>query len=190
MKFLVIYGSYRQTRVGIRAATYVHQQLEARGHQSTLIDAQAVALPTLDRMYKEFPAGTAPANMETLAGQIREADGFVVVTGEYNHLPPPGLLNLLDHYLEQWFWRPSAIVSYSQGQFGGVRAAAHLRDALAELGMPAIPSAFSIPRVQKAFDEKAVPAEESTQKFAKRFLDEFEWFAKALAHQRESGVPY
>ena len=57
---------------------------------------------------------------------------FAIVSGEYNHGIPPGLKNLLDHFLEEYFFRPSAIVCYSAGQFGGVRAAMQLR---AECGL-------------------------------------------------------
>lgn len=144
----------------------------------------------LDRMYKEYPKGGAPAELETLAGEIRAADGVVVVTGEYNHAPPPALVNLLDHFLEEWFWRPSAIVSYSAGSFGGVRAASHLRDMLAELGMPAIPSSLPVPAVQNAFADDGTPHDATWDRRSKRFLDELEWYARAFAAERARGVPY
>ena len=91
---LVFYGSYRSDRAGIRLAEYVTRRLAARGAEAELIDAQRVGLPMLDRMYKEHPPGGAPAAMETLAQQIRAADGFVFVTGEYNWGVQPGLKNL------------------------------------------------------------------------------------------------
>ena len=147
-------------------------------------------LPLLDRMYKEYPKGTAPEPLERLAGEIRAGDGVVVVTGEYNHSTPPALANLLDHFLEEWFWRPSAIVSYSQGSFGGVRAASHLRDMLAELGMPAIPSSMPVPFVQKAFADDGAPLDPRWDQRAARFLDELEWYARAFAAERARGVPY
>ncbi|MFC7693156.1 NADPH-dependent FMN reductase [Paeniroseomonas aquatica] len=81
---LVLYGSYRADRAGIRLARYLVAAFAARGAQAELIDAQAIGLPMLDRMYKEYPAGTAPEPLETLAGKIRRADAFVFVTGEYN----------------------------------------------------------------------------------------------------------
>ena len=134
----VLYGSVRRDRQGIRAARFVEQQIESRGHTPTLIDALAVELPLLDRMYKEYDAGQAPANLESMARVLKASDGFIVVSGEYNHGIPPALKNMLDHFLEEWFWRPSAIASYSQGSYGGVRAAMQLRMTLAELGMPSI----------------------------------------------------
>ena len=120
-KLLVFYGSYRATRVGIRLASFVTAELRARGADAELIDAREVGLPILDRMYKEFPAGSAPPAMEALARKIRAADGFVFVVGEYNWGPQPGLKNLTDHFLEEWFWRPAAIVSYSPGRLAGPR---------------------------------------------------------------------
>ena len=49
-----------------------------------LIDAKAVGLPIMDRMYKEYPPGEAPTQMQDLAARIRQADAFVFVVGEYN----------------------------------------------------------------------------------------------------------
>ena len=117
-RILVFYGSYRSDRMGIRLAQFVVEGLRGRGDDVELIDAKAVGLPMLDRMYKEYPKGEAPAALETLAGQIRDADGFVFITGEYNWGIQPGLKNLTDHFLEEWFWRPAAIASYSAGRLG------------------------------------------------------------------------
>ena len=187
----VLYGSYRCDRQGIRAVRFIEEQLKARGHTPTLLDAMELNLPLLDRMYKEHPKGGAPPVLERMADTIRAADGFVVVTGEYNQGIPPGLKNMLDHFLEEWFWRPSAIVSYSQGAFAGVRAAILLRITLAELGMPAISSTLPVPQVHKAFNEAGVPADpEAWARRSKKFLDEFDWHMAALQAQRAKGVPY
>src|SRR3546814_1041694 len=107
---------------GIKLARWLVDAIDARGDRAELIDAKAVGLPMLDRMYKEYPKGEAPAAMEELAGKIRAADGFLFVTGEYNWGPQPGLKNLTDHFLEEWFWRPVAIACYSAGSIAGVRA--------------------------------------------------------------------
>src|SRR5205807_84651 len=134
LEMLVIYGSVRSGRQGIKAARFVAETCRARGHRATLIDPMDDRLPLLDRMYKEYPPGQAPEVLERLAGAIKGADAFVIVSGEYNHSIPPALSNLLDHFLEEYFWRPSGIVCYSAGGFGGVRAAVQLRAMLAELG--------------------------------------------------------
>lgn len=83
-QILVIYGSYRSERLGIRLADFIVAGLRARGESAELIDAKAVGLPMLDRMYKEYAKGSAPPAMETLAAKIRAAAAFIFVVGEYN----------------------------------------------------------------------------------------------------------
>jgi NAD(P)H-dependent FMN reductase len=187
----VLLGSVRSDRDGIKAARFVIRQLAERGHEPVLVDPLELRLPLLDRMYKEYEQGRAPDTLEDLARLYRRADGFVVVSAEYNQSFPPALKNLLDHFLEEYFWRPSAIVSYSAGRFGGVRAAVALRPVLGELGMPSIPSYLSIPTIGRSLSEDGEAQEAWIEKSAGRFLSEFEWYAEALAAKREAGpVPY
>jgi NAD(P)H-dependent FMN reductase len=185
LRLLVVYGSVRTARQGIRAARFVVSECRARGHAATLVDPLEHPLPLLDRMYKEYPKGTAPEVLERLAALIIPADAVVVVSGEYNHSIPPALTNLLDHFLEEWFWKPSAIVCYSAGAFGGVRAAMQLRMLLGELGMASIPSIFPVPRVQDAFDDDGTPRDAKTHDRVQKFLDELDWYAWALRTARE-----
>jgi len=191
MNFVLIFGSVRSERQGIRVVRYLERTLSARGHRMTTIDPEVYQLPILDKMYKEYPKGTAPAPLEELAALYRAADGFLIVTGEYNHSMPPALTNLLDHFLEEYFWRPSAIACYSGGQFGGVRAAVQLRATLCELGMPSIPSLFPVPKVSEAFGEDGTPSDKGgvERRFA-RFASELEWYAEAMKARRERGTPY
>lgn len=191
LKIVILVGSVRSDRQGIKAARFVEASLCARGHDVTLVDPMAVGLPLLDRMYKEYAKGDAPRVLDDLAALYRSADAFVVVTGEYNHSIPPALSNLLDHFLEEYFFRPSAIVCYSSGAFGGVRAAMQLRAMLCELGMPSIPSLFPVPSIQNVFDDRGAPRDVApVQRRFARFAAELEWYAGALSEARKSGVPY
>lgn len=190
LSIAVLLGSMRRDRIGIRPARFVLAEAARRGHRATLVDALELGLPLLDRMYKEHPAGEAPGQLEELARLFRAVDAFVIVAGEYNHGIQPGLKNLLDHFLEEYFWRPSAIVCYSVGMFGGVRAAMQLRMTLCELGMPSIPSLLPVPRAGKILAEDGTPADEVFTKRAGRFFDELEWYARALAAERAKGTPY
>ncbi len=170
----IIYGSVREARAGIRVVRFLTAALRRRGHTTTVVDAAEQRLPLLDRMYKEYERGSAPKVLEDLAELYRKVDAFAIVSGEYNNGIPPALKNLLDHFLEEHFFRPSAVVCYSAGQFGGVRAAMHLR-ALAELGMPSIASLLPVPRVQDAFTPSGDPTDPAFEGRCERFLREFEW---------------
>jgi NAD(P)H-dependent FMN reductase len=186
LKTAVVYGSVRSARQGIKAARFIVNKLEARGHDVELIDPMERQLPLLDRMYKEYGDGEAPPAMESIASVFHEADGFIIVSGEYNHSIPPVLKNLLDHFQPEYHYKPSGIVTYSAGPFAGLRGLANLRAILGELGTPSIPSVFPISKVQNAFDEDGEALEEAYDDRVGRFLDEFEWYSRALRAGRQA----
>lgn len=186
----VIYGSVRTERQGIKAARFIVRELERRGAEAVLVDPMEKRLPLLDRMYKEFPRGQAPPPLEELADLFRRADGFAIVSGEYNNGIPPALKNLLDHFLEEYFWRPAGIVCYSGGRWGGVRGAMQLRMSLAEMGMVTIPSLLPTAFVGKAFMDDGTPTDPKTTEYSGAFFDEFFWYVEALRERRKTGVPY
>ncbi|MBZ5876357.1 NADPH-dependent FMN reductase [Chromohalobacter israelensis] len=191
-RILVFYGSYRSDRAGIRLADYIVYALKHRGADAELIDAKAVDLPMLDRMYKEYPKGEAPAPMEDLAVKIRAADGFVFVTGEYNWGMQPGLKNLTDHFLEEWFWRPAGIVSYSAGRLGGAHANLAWHGTLAEMGMVVISSTVAVGQIANTLDEDGTPVGDAGKSFERafgRFADDLTWWIEASKRQREHRAP-
>jgi NAD(P)H-dependent FMN reductase len=185
LKLVVFYGSVRSQRQGIRAARFIVDACRERGHDVALIDPVEFQVPLLDKMYKEYAPGEAPEVLQRMQRLIAPADACIVVSGEYNHGVPPALSNLLDHFLEEYFWKPSAIVCYSAGAFGGVRAAMALRCMLAEMGMSSIPSILPVPKVQSAFDESGAPKDPALRKRTEKFLVELEWYARALKAPRE-----
>ncbi len=189
---LVLYGSYRSDRMGIRLADYVVSGFRARGVDAELVDAKAVDLPMLDRMYKEHPKGNAPAAMEALAQKIRRADAFVFVTGEYNWGPQPGLKNLTDHFLEEWFWRPAGIASYSAGRFSGVRAGTVWHGILSEMGMVVISSTLAVGPISQTLDADGKPTGsggDALNRSFVRFADDLAWWTEAARDQRARKAP-
>jgi len=191
-RILVLYGSYRSDRMGIRLAQFVVEGLRKRGDEVELIDARAVGLPMLDRMYKEHRKGEAPAALEKLAGQIRDADGFVFITGEYNWGIQPGLKNLTDHFLEEWFWRPAAIASYSAGRLSGVRAATAWHGTLSEMGMVVISSTIAVGPIAQTLSEQGEPTGEGGKALERafpRFADDLAWWVEAAKAQRARQPP-
>jgi NAD(P)H-dependent FMN reductase len=191
-RILVFYGSYRSDRMGIRLAQFVVEGLRGRGENVELIDARAVGLPMLDRMYKEYPKGAAPAALERLAGQIRDADGFVFITGEYNWGIQPGLKNLTDHFLEEWFWRPAAIASYSGGRLSGARASTAWHGTLSEMGMVVISSTIAVGPISQTLSADGKPLGEGGKALEyafPRFADDLDWWIEAAKLQRARKTP-
>jgi NAD(P)H-dependent FMN reductase len=191
-RILVLYGSYRSDRAGIRLANYLVNGLNARGNDAQLVDAREIGLPMLDRMYKEFAPGEAPLAMHQLAERIRGADAFLFVAGEYNWGVQPGLKNLTDHFLEEWFWRPAAVASYSAGRLSGVRANLAWHGTLSEMGMVVIPSTVAVGPISGTLDEEGGPigdAGRALDRAFARFADDLAWWTAAAKHQRECAPP-
>lgn len=191
-RILVFYGSYRSDRLGVRLAKFLVEGLQARGEDVEFIDAKAIGLPMLDRMYKEYPSGSAPEPLEALAREIRQADAFVFVSGEYNWGVQPGLKNLTDHFLEEWFWRPAAIASYSLGRLAGTRASYAWRNTLSEMGMVVISSTLTVGPIREVLDEAGKPAGDGGAALHRafvRFADDLAWWTDAAKAQHARRPP-
>ena len=164
------------------------KKLKERNHDVSLLDPVELKLPFLDKMYKEIKS--PPENLKKLYKVIVEADGYIPVTPEYNHSTSSAMKNTLDYLLEEYFFKPSAIVSYSAGPFGGILTGNHLRQILAEMGSPAIPSQLPISRVQDVFGENGDLKDQNYDRRFKKFIEEFEWYIDAFSEQRKKGTPY
>ena len=191
----VLQGSTRSERMGDRAAKWVVAQLKARGHEAHLVDAAVLELPLLDKMWKQVKNSEDPADrdlkakLKPLADLYERVDGFAIVCAEYNHSVAPGLTNLIDYFLEEYFYRPSAIIGYSTTPFGGMRAAMQLRALLPETGMGSIPTIQPIPAVDKALSAEGVALTQELVENSGKFFDEFEWYMMALKLGREKQDP-
>lgn len=190
----ILFGSYREPANGTRIVRYLEKQLQQRPHTVTTVLAKEWDLPILDKMYKEYEAGQAPEKLEKLREIIVNTDLFLVVSGEYNHTIQPGLTNLMFHFLEEYRFKTAGIVSYSPGGFGGARMAVHLRAPLAEMGLITIPSMLTVPGIHKSLTIEGthtdVQAGQSLDQFAGKFLDEAEWYARALKQALTQSKPY
>ena len=195
MVVAVIQGSVRSERMGARVARWVVGELGKRGHEAVLVDTAKLELPLIDKMWKEIKDTTGPEHAELrnklrpLAELFDRVDGFAICSAEYNHAPPPALINLMDHFLAEYAYRPSAIVCYSVSQFGGVRAAMQLRSFLAEVGLSSIPSLQPVPNVAASLSEEGVALTQDLAEKAGKFFDEFDWYMTALKLGREAKDP-
>jgi len=158
--------------------------------ETTIVDSKEYEPPFLDLMHKEYADGEAPKAMEDIHKILKASDGFVIVSGEYNHSIPAVLKNMLDHFQSEYYFKPSAIVSYSAGSFGGLRVAMHLRAVLAELGMSSIPTIFPVSDIYNSIDKDGNSVDDFYNQRVGRFINEFKWYANALKEQRKLGLPY
>ena len=162
MKFLVFLGTVRNStppkpaRLGERvskACINCLQKLYGE-HEIELIDALDYPMDPVFKPHFSYPKSKVPEVLNTLAEKIKSADGYIMISPEYNHSMSPALANLLNHFGSSLFaYKPSAIVTYSAGQWGGMRAAVGMRTYLSELGCLPVSAMIHVPKAQEAFDE-------------------------------------
>ncbi|CAE7154053.1 fba [Symbiodinium pilosum] len=137
-------------------------------------------------------AGTQP-KMDEMAATIKAADGYVVVTAEYNHSLPPALTSLMGHFGgSNYKCKPSCIVTYSPGPWAGMRAAMAARPFLSELGCIPVSKLAAFPAPAELFDEEGAPKdpEHRMLKQLPAMVGELEWMALAMKKMRDTaGLP-
>ena len=190
LKAAIIYGSVRSDRQGIKLVKFLVKQLEEKGIESQIIDPMEFQLPLLDKMYKEYAEDEVPLSMQMVHNILVNVDGYILVSGEYNHSIPPALSNLLDHFQSEYYFKPAALAVYSAGGFGGARVLPQLRTIVGELGMVSTSSVFYVARVQDAFDDNGKDKTKEFEARSKTFINEFEWYLKTLKNGQQYEKPY
>lgn len=186
--------------LGPRVTKFVVQSLERRGHEVTLIDPRTLNLKLLERPEFSYARSQVPPELKSTRDSLEKADAYVAITPEYNHAPSPALLNILNHFGSSVFsFKPSAIVSYSAGQWGGTRAAIALRPVLSELGCLPVSAMVHIPKAQQVLhdDGTIIVAQqqqdddkEQWQGYVDRCLSQLEWWGAASQSHRAIVDPF
>ena len=183
---LVILGSTREGRRGETVARWFAGLAGERDDlTSELVDLRDWPFPFLSARVPPSRGLYEDPLTIAWAAKVASADGFVLVTPEYNHGYPAVLKNALDVIFAEWSRKPVSFVGYG-GSAGGVRAVEQLRQVAVELGLAPLRRQVTIARVGGAFDETGRPREEYHDASAGRLLDELAWWARALAAARDS----
>jgi NAD(P)H-dependent FMN reductase len=194
LKLQIIVGSTRPTRAADTVLPWVSKRAsEHPAFSVEVVDLREWELP----MFGEHMGSIGDFNDPTYSDpvvrrwnkKIAEADGYLVITPEYNHSVPGVLKNAIDNVFLSFAMRnkPLASVSYSGGIAGGTRAIEHL--ALIAVEAEAVPlrNSVIIPLVGSAFDEEGVPVNPATEIALEIVLDDLEWWAGILRAARQAG---
>lgn len=132
-KIGIIVGSTRPNRFGPQVANWISSLAADYGHaEFELVDIADYKLPLLDEPQLPGMGNYQNAHTKKWAEKIRELDGYILVTPEYNHGIAASLKNALDFVYAEWTHKPIAYVSYGAGA-GGSRAVEQLRQIAAQL---------------------------------------------------------
>lgn len=202
MKILVFLGSVRDStppkpaRLGARVTQAIVNCLNSQysEHQIELIDALDYPLDNVFKPHFSYPKSQAPQDLNLLAEKIKAADGYIMVSPEYNHSMSPALAHLLNHFGSSLFsYKPSAIATYSAGQWGGMRAAVGMRTFLSELGCLPVSAMIHVPKAQDILNDDGTlqTSEDENAWFAyfARTINQLLWWAQATKNQRAQVDP-
>jgi NAD(P)H-dependent FMN reductase len=183
VRLAVIIASTRHGRFGPVAATWFAHQASRRGNlRVDLVDLAEAQLPqTLTDAHEPVPAA-----VRDLAPRLAAAEGFVVVTPEYNRSFPAPLKTAIDWFYEEWQAKPVTFVAYGRDS-GGLHAVGQLREIFTELHAVTIRDAVTLPCYWDLFAADGSWPRHSADcnVTVKTVLDQLTWWAYALRDARE-----
>lgn len=188
MKIAIIIGSVREGRSSATVAKWVENTAKRTQAdvELSVIDLYELGLPMFDEAIspKYNPNRQPEGNVKVWLDALADADGYVIVTPEYNHSIPGSLKNAVDFVDYQMTKKAAAIVSH--GSVGGARAAEHLRNIASELGLVTTPTAVHIVGMiamggVMTEDGELVNKESGAQQVLEATLNDLVWYTGALS---------
>lgn len=181
----IISSSVRIGRYSNRVALYLKRYIEENKFATAdILDLNIYNFPLFDERLR-FQKSPTVAVVD-FAEKIKSSDGVIIVTPEYNGGYPASLKNVIDLLYDEWYRKPVAISTVSDGSFGGTQVITSLQFSLWKMRAWTVPAMFPIPKVSESFDEKGNPAnKESTDKRALNFIKELLWCIEAKSLMKD-----
>ena len=193
MKLQVIVGSTRPSRAADKVVRWVTSQALHEAFDTEVIDLRDWPLPMFGEHAGSIGNPNDPSYSDPAGRQwnrkIAEADAYLVITPEYNHSVPGELKNAIDSVFLSFAFRnkPMAMVGYSGGIGGGIRAIEHLTQIAVKVEAAPLRSTVILPFVDKAFTEDGEAADAATDVSLQILLEDLAWWAAALRSARAAG---
>ncbi len=193
MKIHIILGSTREKRNGEIVAKWVFNRLQEHTEvQSELLDLRNYPLPFYDEPKTPKSLGENDYKNHIARDWVKkigEADGYIIITPEYNHGYPAVLKNALDYPYKQWNNKPVAFISYGFSA-NGIRSVEQLRLVTIELQMTPIQESIMLPvsEFKSLFSETGEMLDEKKNEKLKTLFTQLFWWTKALLAARQTEV--
>jgi NAD(P)H-dependent FMN reductase len=184
LKIKVIVASTRPNRFSEKPARWIFDLAKKRSDLDVeLLDLRDYPLPFFEEPLPPGLAKDAYTNPVVVKwrDKVREGDGFIFVTPEYNHGYPAVLKNAIDYVYYAWARKAVAFVSW--GGAGGARGVEQLRAVAVELDMAPLRQAVHIPNPWFIQDMSGIDTE-ANQQAATVLLDNLTWWTGALKAAR------
>lgn len=182
----VILGSTKDQRFGEVVFNFVKVQLGIfQNINIEYIDIKDLNLPFFREAVSPKKEVSKNPNVLKWAKKVKEADGFLIITPEYNHGYPAELKNALDFLYDDWNKKPVGFVSY--GTVGGARAVEQLRAVAIELQMAPIREGLHFLKHWELFDTNGTLKKGFLEEYQTKFYNLFEqlvWWSVTLKEGR------
>lgn len=186
VKIHIIIGSTRQNRFSEKPAHWLYEEAKKRSDlEVELVDLRDYPMPFYEDALPPKALKGVYSNevVKKFAQKIAEADGYIIVTPEYNHGYPAVLKNAFDHVYFEWNRKAVGFVSY--GSVMGARSVEQLREVSIEMKLAPIQPSINIPSniymaVAKPKEGETGNPFDSLKDHTDIFLDELIWWTKTL----------
>lgn len=176
---VIISSSVREGRMSNRVALFFKSYLDTNQIAAAeILDLKDYRFPVFEERLKNLK--NPPPRATEFAEKIKSADGVIIVTPEYNGGYPPALKNVVDLLYDEWYHKPIAISTVSDGVFGGSQVITSLQFSLWKIRALTVTAMFPVPKIHDTFDENGEPQDPAgVNKRAAGFIKELLWFIEA-----------
>ena len=151
-KIVIISSSIRTGRKSPRVALFFKKYLEENSLATAeILDLGKYNFPLFEERLK-FQQSPSEEVLD-FASKIKSADGIIIITPEYNGGYPASLKNVIDLLYDEWYHKPVAISTVSDGNFGGTQVITSLQFLLWKMRAWTVPAMFPVPNVNDSLDE-------------------------------------
>lgn len=183
-KILVILGTNRPTRLGTKVAEWLMEATKKHPEMEyTFVDLADMHLPMLNEPELAASGKYAHDHTKRWSEIVEPADGFIIITPEYNHSYPAVLKNAIDYLFFEWNKKPVAFVGY--GGHYGLRAVEHLRHVAIQLQMAPVNEQVEVNHFAQIDESGVFHATEQNERQAKNLLKSLQWWSEALSAARK-----
>lgn len=178
LKILIFSGSARQGNYTSHVAKFVHEIASSYEEiEAEIVDPISLGL--------KFADEGDPTNYPELTQKVIAADGYIIISPEYNHAFSGSVKFMLDLHLKEYVHKPVALTGVSKGAWGGTRAIEALVHTVRELGMVVTFTDLNITNVRTEFENGEVKNREDWERRARKMIDELVWMGNTLKAGRE-----
>lgn len=183
MRVAIIIGSIREGRQSQKAAYFLQKKLAGRLLETDIVDLAEYPLPIMEKRITSDL--NPPANALLISEKLKNADAMILVTPEYQGSFTGVLKNALDYFLPEFSKKVIGVATTAGGRMGGINASVQLQHVILSMGAYPLPQKFIVSEIQNAFDQEFNPKQELLARQGEKFIEEFVWFAQAIANAKE-----